>query len=154
MDEKMKKELKETVAFFVVALVVVFAFHTGLKFALHTDSPLVIVVSGSMEPVFYRGDVVLLKGVKPEEVEIGDVVVYNRPYTKYPIIHRVRGIEEYNGERCFVIQGDNNFIHDFYPTPAGEIDCVPASAVEAKALMVFPKIGYIPMEIKEKLGMG
>lgn len=154
MDEKMKKELKETVTFFVVALVVVFAFHTGLKFALRTDSPLVIVVSGSMEPVFYRGDVVLLKGVKPEEVEIGDVVVYNRPYTRYPIIHRVRGIEEYNGERCFVIQGDNNFIHDFYPTPAGEIDCVPGSAVEAKALMVFPKIGYLPMKIKEKLGLG
>ncbi|RLF78375.1 signal peptidase I [Thermococci archaeon] len=153
MDEKMVKEIKETVIFLLISIVVVFALNSGLKVALHTDSPLVIVVSGSMEPVFHRGDVVLLKGVTPNEIRIGDVVVYKRPFTKYPIIHRVRGIEEYNGEKCFVIWGDNNFIHDFYPTPEGEIPCVPGSAIEAKALLVFPKIGYIPMEIKEKLGL-
>ncbi|AIF70212.1 hypothetical protein PAP_09170 [Palaeococcus pacificus DY20341] len=153
MDEKMVREIKETIIFLVVSVIVVFVVHSGLKIALHTDSPLVIVVSGSMEPVFYRGDVVLLEGVSPEDIKIGDVVVYKRPFTKYPIIHRVRGIEEYNGERCFVIQGDNNFIHDFYPTSEGEIDCVPGSAIEAKALVVFPKIGYIPMVIKERLGL-
>lgn len=153
MEERTVKEIKETAVFFVISIVLVLALHNGLKIALHTDAPLVIVVSGSMEPVFYRGDVVLLKGVNPEEIRIGDVVVYERPYTKYPIIHRVRKIKEYNGELCFVTWGDNNPFPDFYPTKNGMIDCVPQDVVKAKAIVVFPKIGYIPMIIKEKIGL-
>ncbi|AHF81149.1 signal peptidase I [Thermococcus paralvinellae] len=156
MDEKIKN-WKNDLAFIIISLIVVFAIHNGLKIVLHTDSPLVIVVSGSMEPVFYRGDVVLLKGVKPEDIKIGDVVVYKRPYTKYPIIHRVRAIEKLvlNGkeELCFVTWGDNNPAPDPYPYGGKILPCVPQEAVEAKALLVFPKIGLIPLEIRERLGL-
>lgn len=57
------EEWKKDLAWIVLTIIIVAGIHSGLRFALHTDSPLVIVVSGSMEPVFYRGDVVLLKGV-------------------------------------------------------------------------------------------
>ncbi|WP_456422922.1 signal peptidase I [Thermococcus sp.] len=161
---------KKEVAWFLVAVVVVFGIQAGLRMALHTDSPLVIVVSGSMEPVFYRGDVVLLKGVtNPEQVKVGDVVVYKRPGYEYPIIHRVRYIYtlKINGkpEECFVTWGDNNPVPDPpYPTSNGLIEvqlpngyiagCVPAYAVEAKAELVFPKIGLIPLWIREAFGVG
>lgn len=84
MEESWKKDL----AWAVIALLVVFGLEVGgLRVGLHTDSPpLVIVVSGSMEPVFYRGgDVVLLKGGVSEEniddVKLNDVIVYKRPAT-------------------------------------------------------------------------
>ncbi|WP_456368105.1 signal peptidase I [Thermococcus sp.] len=164
------EEWKKEVAWIVITIVAVFSIQYGLRLALHTDSPLVIVVSGSMEPVFYRGDVVLLKGVAdPSQVKINDVVVYDRPGYPYPIIHRVRYIStvELNGkpEKCFVTWGDNNPVPDPpYPTSSGMLEirlpnglvagCVPAYAVEAKAELVFPKIGLIPLWIREWLGLG
>ncbi|WP_258083569.1 signal peptidase I [Thermococcus thermotolerans] len=158
MEDSWKKDL----AWILIALLAVFTLQVGLKLALHTDSPLVIVVSESMEPVFYRGDVVLLKGINEDnidDVRVGDVIVYKRPGYEYPIIHRVREINtvELGGkvEKCFVTWGDNNWAPDPpYPTPYGTIPCVPAYAVEDKALVVFPKIGLIPLIIREHLGLG
>ena len=40
----------------------------------NTESPMVVVLSGSMEPSMYRGDILIL--VKKPELNIGDVVVY------------------------------------------------------------------------------
>ena len=158
MEDSWKKDL----AWILIALVVVFGLQIGLKVALHTDSPLVIVVSESMEPVFYRGDVVLLKGINEDnidDVQVNDVIVYKRPGYQYPIIHRVREIKliklEGKVEKCFVTWGDNNWAPDpDYPTPEGMVPCVPAYAVEDKALLVFPKIGLIPLVIREHLGLG
>jgi len=158
MEDSWKKDL----AWILIALLAVFTLQVGLKVALHTDSPLVIVVSESMEPVFYRGDVVLLKGISEEnidDVHLNDVIVYKRPGYEYPIIHRVREIKtvELDGkvEKCFVTWGDNNWAPDpDYPTPYGMIPCVPAYAVEDKAVLVFPKIGLIPLIIREHLGLG
>jgi len=163
-------EWQKEVAWFLIAIVVVFGVQFGLKVILHTGSPLVIVVSGSMEPVFYRGDVVLLKGItNPDQVKVGDVIVYKRPGYEYPIIHRVRYVYtvKVNGkpERCFVTWGDNNPVPDPpYPGPDGLLEvqlpngyvagCVPSYAVEAKAEMVFPKIGLIPLWIRSFLGLG
>ncbi|NJE05049.1 signal peptidase I [Thermococcus sp. M36] len=158
----MEGSWKKDLAWIVVVLLTVFTLQAGLKMVLHTDSPLVIVVSGSMEPVFYRGDVVLLKGINEDsidEIHVDDVIVYKRPGYEYPIIHRVREITtvELNGrvEKCFVTWGDNNWAPDPpYPTPYGTVPCVPAYAVENKALLVFPKIGLIPLIIREHLGLG
>ncbi|AJC71524.1 signal peptidase [Thermococcus guaymasensis DSM 11113] len=156
MDEGWKKD----VAWFFIAILIVAGINYGLKLVMGTDSPLVIVISGSMEPVFYRGDVVLLKSASPEDIHVGDVIVYNAPSYSYPIIHRVREIKTVNLggklEKCFVTWGDNNPVPDWseyrlYPTPYGGVPCVPYYAVEAKAVMVFPKIGLIPLWIREHL---
>ena len=45
-----------------------------LKLGLHTASPVVVVLSGSMEPAMYRGDILLLGKLSP--IEVGDIVVY------------------------------------------------------------------------------
>ena len=39
-----------------------------------TETPMVVVLSGSMEPSMYRGDILVL--YRRPTIEIGDVVVY------------------------------------------------------------------------------
>jgi len=161
------EEWKEEVAWFIAILVLVFGIQYGLRFVLHTNTPLVIVVSGSMEPVFYRGDVVVLEGVKnPHDIKVGDVIVYKRPGYEYPIIHRVRYIGNVNGHRCFVTWGDNNPgpdppdigippINITLPgVPRGwPVGCVPSYDIEDKAIFVIPKVGLIPLWVRTFLGL-
>jgi signal peptidase I len=82
--------------------------------ALYTDSPspIVVVLSGSMEPVFYRGDLLVLSNRK-QIVDVGDVVVYNVKGRDIPIVHRV--IKQHwtetskKGPKQFLLtKGDNN----------------------------------------------
>jgi signal peptidase I len=82
--------------------------------ALYTDSPspIVVVLSGSMEPIFYRGDLLVLSNRK-QIVDVGDVVVYNVKGRDIPIVHRV--IKQHwtenskKGPKQFLLtKGDNN----------------------------------------------
>ena len=53
----------------------------------------VVVLSGSMEPGFYRGDILFLTmGTKP--VRTGDIVVFNLDGREIPIVHRVIRVHE------------------------------------------------------------
>ena len=47
---------------------------TILKLVTNNESPVVVVLSGSMEPGMYRGDVLFLERWTP--FDIGDIVVY------------------------------------------------------------------------------
>ena len=58
-----------------------------MKLTLWTESPVVVVLSGSMEPSMQRGDVLLL--AKNTPIENGDIVVYELPGEGIPIVHRV-----------------------------------------------------------------
>lgn len=48
----------------LTALISAFLLYAVISFVLQTSMPLVIVVSGSMEPVLHRGDVVLLQSAQ------------------------------------------------------------------------------------------
>ena len=92
----------------------------GLGFALRTDTPIVIISSGSMEPALRAGDVVFVRGVDVSTLRVGGVIVYNCPSKKdlcvkenELIAHRIVEINEANGiktkgdanerwDRCFV----------------------------------------------------
>src|SRR3989338_1939967 len=83
---------------------------------------------------FNKGDVILLVGVEPGEVEVGDVLVYSSSFHPYPIIHRVTYING-NGSLAYEFKGDNNSGSD----PL----VVPSESVIGKALYRIPKIGWI-----------
>ena len=51
------------------------------------ESPVVVVLSGSMEPTMWRGDILALW--MPETFEVGDIVVFQIKEREIPIIHRV-----------------------------------------------------------------
>ncbi|MFQ6087149.1 MAG: hypothetical protein ACE5OV_03925, partial [Candidatus Bathyarchaeia archaeon] len=58
----MKNEYIQTIVLAIILFVGVFAFWFGLRFAFQTEFPVLAVASGSMEPVFYRGDLIIVQG--------------------------------------------------------------------------------------------
>ena len=135
--------LKE-IAIYVVLIIAV------LIVAQHLN----VVVSGSMEPVMYRGDIVVVEQANilgfhefsPNDVEVGDIVVYNAAWHEGPVIHRVINIAEINGSTVFEIKGDNNDVSDPY--------WVTKSQIKSRVLtyngqpLIIPKIGYISILIR------
>jgi len=63
------------IIYLVSALFFAWLIYTILGLLLATPSPMVIVVSGSMEPVLYRGDVVVMQGVSPENINAAQTVL-------------------------------------------------------------------------------
>ncbi|KAH7883072.1 hypothetical protein F5I97DRAFT_174320 [Phlebopus sp. FC_14] len=61
----------------------------GLGLFFNTESPIVVVLSGSMEPAFYRGDLLFLTNPASERYHTGDITVYKIPGVDIPIVHRV-----------------------------------------------------------------
>lgn len=53
-----------------------------------SPSPIVVVLSGSMEPAFQRGDLLFLWN-RDKTAEVGEIVVYNVRGKDIPIVHRV-----------------------------------------------------------------
>ena len=67
----------------------------ALSLAVDCESPVVVVLSGSMEPAFQRGDLLFLSNLR-STAKIGDIVVYNIEDRKIPIVHRV--IKQHTGQ--------------------------------------------------------
>ena len=54
-----------------------------------SESPMVVVLSGSMEPGYYRGDMLALNmPSSTHPLDIGDVVVFKLGKDEVPIVHR------------------------------------------------------------------
>jgi signal peptidase len=69
------------------------------------------VVSGSMEPTIKTNQFVLAHTIDAKDVEVGDIVAYNRD-GRY-IVHRIIDEEDdEDGTVLFQFQGDNNNIPD------------------------------------------
>ncbi|CAL5020359.1 unnamed protein product [Urochloa decumbens] len=60
----------------------------GLMVVTGTESPLVVVLSESMEPGFKRGDILFLH-MNKDPVRAGEIVVFNVDGRDIPIVHRV-----------------------------------------------------------------
>ena len=59
-----------------------------------SESPVVVVLSGSMDPAYYRGDILFLTFYESDSVVPGDVVVFKLKEQEIPIVHRVIAIQE------------------------------------------------------------
>lgn len=74
------------------------------------------VATGSMEPAYEVGDVILVKETIPEELQVGDVITYlgNRSSVSGIIItHRIINIEtKSDGTLSFTVKGDANQVED------------------------------------------
>ncbi|MGM5484283.1 MAG: signal peptidase I [Nanobdellota archaeon] len=56
---------------------------------------------------FSKGDIIVIKGSPPDEVEVGDIIVF-RGNKSYPIIHRVVDTENRSGKFLYQTKGDHN----------------------------------------------
>jgi Peptidase S24-like len=66
----------------------------GLMVVTGSESPIVVVLSGSMEPAFHRGDLLFLTNYPEEPVRVGEIVVFKVDGRDIPIVHRVIKLHE------------------------------------------------------------
>jgi signal peptidase I len=115
LPEVLKRDYVQTVIMILAVVLAVLIFWYGLRFAFRTEYPILAVASGSMEPVLYAGDLILVEGVQnfadihvaPEDADPpGDILVYQG--TKELIVHRAIDKKIVDGRYIFIIHGDAN----------------------------------------------
>ncbi len=84
------RQLAAQVLQFALVLSTAFMMWKGLSVVTDSPSPIVVVLSGSMEPAFQRGDLLFLWNRNlVTETGVGEIVVYNVHGKDIPIVHRV-----------------------------------------------------------------
>ncbi|KAK5966492.1 Signal peptidase complex catalytic subunit SEC11 [Trichostrongylus colubriformis] len=85
----------------------------GLMVITGSESPIVVVLSGSMEPAFFRGDLLLLTNDHSDPIRAGDITVFKIDGRDIPIVHRVIKVhEKTSSDTKFLTKGDNNQVDD------------------------------------------
>lgn len=139
----MEIDYKEIATYAIILVIVLIA-------AQHLN----VVVSGSMEPVFHRGDIVAIQkadffGIHEfnvSDVKVGDIVVYNAKWFNQPVIHRVINIQEINGTTMYVIKGDHNNRSDPYYVSGDQITARVINIGDSP--FVIPYIGHISLWLR------
>ena len=115
----------------------------GLIVVTGSESPIVVVLSGSMEPGFARGDILFLN--RPEgPVETGDIVVYNTNDRDIPIVHRIIKVHHHSltdvNDADILTKGDNNYGDDVALYPRG-MKWLNKTHVMGKVVGFLPHVG-------------
>lgn len=98
--------------------------------------------SFNLKDGFYKGDILFIYGAKPENVEIGDIIVFEGK-REYPIIHRVVKKYEEDGQIYYQTKGDHN------PRSINGLDLNELKVAhdektfKGKAILWIPYLGYI-----------
>ncbi len=123
-------------ALFLVLFGVIWLAFAPLQFG--GQAAYVIVNGNSMEPLYHRGDLVIIRS--QPDYQIGDIVTYRHPQIG-PVIHRIIGRK---AER-FVFKGDhNNFIDPYRPL---------RSELIGKSWIYLPKVGTVLSQLRTPLNM-
>jgi signal peptidase I len=93
---------------------------------------------------FNKGDIMVLKGVSPENVQVGDVLVFNGRL-RDPIIHRIVNINEENNVYSFTTKGDHNSDADTPDVKQEETVGYQKYQKSSKAILRIPYLGYIKL---------
>lgn len=89
---------------------------------------------------FDKGDIMVLKGKKPENIKVGDVVVFWSS-KRDPIIHRVVKKWQENDVYYFQTKGDNN--PGMLKTPAVDETKISQEQVVGNAVIKIPLLGWV-----------
>ncbi len=110
-----------------------------------SQAPIAVVDGYSMFPVLRMGDIVFSYKCSPQDIHVGDIIIYRGIDGKL-IIHRVIKVIVRDGKYYYVTKGDNNPIEDYFEfTGPG----VPYSRVVGKvfdingAVFKIPYLGYV-----------
>ena len=91
----------------------------------------VVVTSDSMSPTFYKGDLVLVQSFNRTPA-IGNIIQFQTPSRKLPVMHRVQEILPYG----YKTKGDFSLTSDYW--------IVTDSQIQAKAIYLFNRNVIIP----------
>ena len=127
-----------TLVYILLGFGIAFAANAALGLAFHTDTPVVAVFSDSMVPTYYKGDMIFVNGAG--NISVGDIVVYDSPVYRYPIIHRVIA---FDGDKV-ITKGDHNAVQDPWETSPDKI--------HGKAMLRVPLLGWVKILFLQALG--
>jgi signal peptidase len=131
------------IVYLFLGFVIAYGVNSALGFVLNTKIPVVAVFSDSMDPIFYKGDMIIVYGEK--NIKLGDIVVFDSPDNRYPIIHRVVQIKDSG----IVSKGDNNPVSD-----EGRWGVIPFDKIYGKAFLKIPLLGWVKILFVEFTGIG
>lgn len=144
---KNKKIAKKAVKYIVlVTLIILFIINLILSFEENTHIfgiYMFNIVSESMEPTFYKDDLVIVKRCKMQELQKGDIITFKQD--DRTISHRMIAITQEDGEFKFITKGDNNDILDK--------ETVEMKDVYGKVLFSVKKIGKFIHYIQNARGL-
>ncbi|WP_050632166.1 signal peptidase I [Bacillus andreraoultii] len=92
------------------------------------------VLSGSMEPTFKVGDVLLIRKVPIHSIQHNDIITYKKD-GKSLVTHRVVSIDNQGNERIFRTKGDAN--------TGTDRQIVHSEQVIGKVIIIIPSLGLV-----------
>lgn len=101
------------------------------------------VISGSMEPTYSVGDLLYVKQVDPDSVQVGDPITFVLNENLVVATHRVIRVDAEN--RRFYTQGDANDTADAAPVHFNNLIGVPQFSI--------PKLGYVSDFVQHPPGL-
>jgi len=117
--------------------------------ATGSESPVVVVLSGSMEPAFYRGDILFLN-LGEDPIRIGEIVVFNIEGRDIPIVHRVIKVHERHtsGNLDILTKGDNNYGDDKVLYAQGQ-EWLNKRHIMGRAVGFLPYVGMVTIVMND-----
>ncbi|KAJ4844623.1 hypothetical protein Tsubulata_023449 [Turnera subulata] len=115
-----------------------------------SESPVVVVLSGSMEPGFQRGDILFLHMSK-DPIRAGEIIVFKVDERSIPIVHRVIEVHEPQDitKADILTKGDSNDEDDRVLYAEGQVWLKPHD-VMGRAVGFLPYVGWMTIIMTEK----
>ena len=123
---------------FIIATSVIKPDKTSSIFGIKTY----VIISGSMMPELEIGDIVVVKTVLPEDLNVGDLISYRKG--QVIVTHRITKIlDSSDNKKEFITKGDSNNVED-----SGKVF---ENALEGKVIKKIPKLGNLAIILKNKI---
>jgi len=120
----------------------------GLICVTNSESPVVVVLSGSMEPGMFRGDILFLT-LWDEPFTPGDITVFKITGRGIPIVHRVlNSHEKADGSIELLTKGDNNRVDDRGLYAVRQL-FITKSDIMGRAFAFLPYVGMITIWLND-----
>ncbi|MBR3324690.1 MAG: signal peptidase I [Clostridia bacterium] len=113
-SNKIRSVLKIIFFPFTAAILLLILYAGYMKFVKHEENINILgyraymVMTGSMEPNYNIGDLIIIRETSIQDLKVGDVINYVLDNKKDTVTHRISDIIVENGETLYQTKGDNN----------------------------------------------
>jgi len=126
----------------------VFGGFYAARIYLDTEVPFVVAEGISMSPAIREGHIIVFRGVEPDEIDVGDIIIFEVPDELEEILppritHRVIDKKTTAEGVTFRTKGDNAPLDSFE---------VPEDKVLGKEIAIIPYVGLVILVAKRPLG--
>ena len=149
------KTIKKIIKLFTIpfiAAIIIIAIYIGYARFIKKEANIslfgfrhYIVLTGSMEPFYNVGDLVIVKETKKEDIKKDDVITFSLNNSTETISHRIIDIVNQDGQELYQTKGDNN--------NAPDSDLVSYENIKGKIVFKISKFGRILTELTTGTGI-